>query len=55
MHEISISETGWPNIWQRCASEILEHRLNEATSIFGDRDAGGIVLPKSFNEYYHGW
>jgi len=33
----------------------LEHQVNEAISIFGDKDAGGIVLLKSFNEYYHGY
>lgn len=33
----------------------LEHQVNQAISIFGDKDAGGIVLLKSFNEYYNGY
>ncbi|MFW5871922.1 MAG: type I restriction endonuclease subunit R, partial [bacterium] len=33
----------------------LEHQVNQAISIFGDKDAGGIVLLKSFKEYYEGY
>ena len=33
----------------------LEKATNEALSIFGNKDAGGIVLLKSFDEYYNGW
>ena len=33
----------------------LEHQVNQAISIFGDKDAGGIVLLKSFDEYYNGY
>lgn len=33
----------------------LEKRTNEAISLFGDKEASGIVLLKSFDEYYHGY
>jgi type I restriction enzyme R subunit len=33
----------------------LEQATNDALSIFGNKEAGGIVLLKSFNEYYNGW
>lgn len=33
----------------------LETQVNKAISIFGDKDAGGIVLLKSFTEYYEGY
>ena len=33
----------------------LEHQVNQAISVFGDKDASGIVLLKSFDEYYHGY
>ena len=33
----------------------LEESTNAALSIFGDRDASGIVLLKSFDDYYNGW
>ena len=33
----------------------LEERLNEALGLFGDKDACGIVLLKSFNDYYNGY
>ncbi len=33
----------------------LEPQVNHAISIFGDKDAGGIVLLKSFKEYYEGY
>ena len=33
----------------------LEEATNEAIGIFGDREAGGIVLLKSYNDYYNGW
>lgn len=33
----------------------LEDQVNQAISIFGDKEAGGIVLLKSFKEYYEGY
>jgi type I restriction enzyme R subunit len=33
----------------------LEPQVNKAISVFGDKDAGGIVLLKSFIEYYEGY
>ncbi len=33
----------------------LQKRVDSAISLFGDKDAGGIVLMKSFNDYYHGY
>lgn len=33
----------------------LENAVNQAISVFGDRDAGGIVLLKSFSDYYEGY
>lgn len=33
----------------------LEHQVNQAVSIFGDKDASGIVILKSFQEYYDGY
>jgi len=33
----------------------LEKRTNEAISLFGDKEAKGIVLLKTFNEYYGGY
>lgn len=33
----------------------LEQATNDALSIFGNKEAGGIVLLKSFKEYYNGW
>ena len=33
----------------------LEESTNAALSIFGDKDASGIVLLKSFDDYYNGW
>lgn len=33
----------------------LEKQVNSALSLFGDKDAGGIVLMKSFNDYYNGY
>ncbi len=33
----------------------LEERLNEALGLFGDKDACGIVLIKSYNDYYYGY
>lgn len=33
----------------------LEKVTNEAISIFGDKEAGGIVLIKTFEEYYNGY
>lgn len=33
----------------------LEKRTNEAISLFGDKEARGIVLLKTFEEYYNGY
>ncbi len=33
----------------------LEKEVNDAISIFGDKDASGIVLLKSFKDYYDGY
>ncbi|MCZ2204434.1 type I restriction endonuclease subunit R [Bartonella sp. A05] len=33
----------------------LEQATNDALSIFGNKEACGIVLLKSFKEYYYGW
>lgn len=33
----------------------LEEETNKAIALFGDRDAGSIVLLKSFNAYYNGY
>ncbi len=33
----------------------LEQATNDALAMFGNNDAGGIVLLKSFDEYHHGW
>ena len=33
----------------------LQKRVDAAISLFGDKDAGGIVLMKSFNDYYYGY
>ncbi|GAB7140394.1 type I restriction endonuclease subunit R [Deferribacterales bacterium RsTz2092] len=33
----------------------LEEATNEAIGIFGDREAGGIVLLKSYDDYYNGY
>ena len=33
----------------------LEENTNEALALFGNRDAGGIVLLKTFDEYYYGY
>ncbi len=33
----------------------LEKATNDALSIFGNKEAGGIVLLKSYNDYYNGW
>lgn len=33
----------------------LEKQVNEAIGVFGDKDSGGIVLLKSFKEYYEGY
>ena len=33
----------------------LEQATNDALSVFGNKEAGGIVLLKSFREYYNGW
>ena len=33
----------------------LQKRVDAAISLFGDKSAGGIVLMKSFNDYYYGY
>jgi type I restriction enzyme R subunit len=33
----------------------LEKATNDALALFGDKEAGGIVLLKSYNEYYNGY
>jgi type I restriction enzyme R subunit len=33
----------------------LEKATNESIALFGDKDAGGIVLLKTFDEYYNGY
>lgn len=33
----------------------LQRRTDEAISLFGDKDAAGIVLLKSFKDYYYGY
>lgn len=33
----------------------LEPQVNHAISIFGDKDVGGIILLKSFKDYYEGY
>jgi len=33
----------------------LEKATNESIALFGDKEASGIVLLKSYNEYYHGY
>lgn len=33
----------------------LQKRVDAAISLFGDRNAGGIVLMKKFDDYYHGY
>lgn len=33
----------------------LEKATNDAIALFGDRDANGIILLKSYEDYYHGY
>ena len=33
----------------------LQKRVDSAISLFGDKNAGGIVLMQSFNDYYYGY
>ena len=33
----------------------LEEATNESISLFGDKDAGGIVLLKTYDDYYYGY
>ena len=33
----------------------LEKATNESIALFGDKEAGGIVLLKSYSEYYNGY
>ena len=33
----------------------LQRRVDSAISLFGDKNAGGIVLMQSFNDYYYGY
>lgn len=33
----------------------LQRRVDEALSLFGDKNAGGVVLLRTFADYYHGY
>jgi type I restriction enzyme R subunit len=33
----------------------LEQATNESIALFGDKEAGGVVLLKSYNDYYYGY
>jgi type I restriction enzyme, R subunit len=33
----------------------LKEATDEAIALFGNKDAGGIVLLKSYNDYYYGY
>ena len=33
----------------------LQNQVDKALSVFGDENAGGVVLIKTFNEYYYGY
>ncbi|SKA58002.1 type I restriction enzyme, R subunit [Succinivibrio dextrinosolvens DSM 3072] len=33
----------------------LQKRVDDAISLFGDKNAGGIILMRSFNDYYYGY
>jgi type I restriction enzyme R subunit len=33
----------------------LEQATNESIALFGDKEAGGVVLLKSYKDYYHGY
>jgi type I restriction enzyme R subunit len=33
----------------------LENATNESIALFGDKEAGGVVLLKSYNDYYYGY
>ncbi len=33
----------------------LQKRVDDAVSLFGNREAGGLVLLKSYNDYYYGY
>ena len=33
----------------------LQRRVDEALSLFGDKNAGGVVLLRTFEDYYHGY
>lgn len=33
----------------------LDHQVNDAISIYGDKEAGGLVLLRSFEDYYEGY
>ena len=33
----------------------LEHATNESIALFGDKETGGLVLLKTFDEYYNGY
>jgi len=33
----------------------LQKRVDSAISLFGDKEAGGVVLLRSFNDYYYGY
>lgn len=33
----------------------LQDQVDEAVGLFGDKDAGGIIILRTFNEYLNGW
>ena len=33
----------------------LDKRIDESLSLFGNKDAGGLILLKDYESYYHGW
>ena len=33
----------------------IQTRVDDAIALFGDKDAGGIVLLHTFNDYYYGY
>ncbi len=33
----------------------LEHATNDSLSIFGNKEAGGVVILKPYKDYYYGW
>ena len=33
----------------------LEEKVNDAIALFGNKDAGGVILLRPFEDYYNGW